>query len=203
MQGKCSARNQSSPSASAAFGQGFDRTSFAFKGTAGSWQGLLGSASQAFNLRTKVGPQANQTALQCDGRRTPDMRRPRPRAMLASALEQLLGRQAGTGRPRALRCFTLPPPPTSPAQFAPAALNPYAKLPTMRSVEWRLGGTTVLASVLPPTGSGGTWRLAVTANGQAVVGSVALPGGVTVRLTTFAPAANGVKARVTINAGAG
>ncbi|KAL4422580.1 hypothetical protein ABPG75_008777 [Micractinium tetrahymenae] len=42
---------------------GFDAKSFAFKGTAGSWQGLLGSASQGLNLRNKFAPGALNAKL--------------------------------------------------------------------------------------------------------------------------------------------
>lgn len=115
---------------------GFDGKKFGFKGTAGSWQGLLGSAAQKFNLRTK---------------------------------------------------------------FAPGALN--ARIAVMRAVELRKGSSVVLVSVLPPAGAGGAWRLAVNANGQAVSGSSTLPGGIRVGVTTFTPAAKGVKARATIDAG--
>lgn len=71
----------------------------------------------------------------------------------------------------------------------------------MRAVELRKGSSVVLVSVLPPAGAGGAWRLAVNANGQAVSGSSTLPGGIRVGVTTFTPAAKGVKARATIDAG--
>ncbi len=72
----------------------------------------------------------------------------------------------------------------------------------MRQVEFKKGGNLVLASVLPPSGAGGVWRLGVTANGRALSGTSTLPGGVFVRVTTFTPEVQGVKARVTIDAGA-
>ncbi|KAL4424752.1 hypothetical protein ABPG77_000095 [Micractinium sp. CCAP 211/92] len=84
-------------------------------------------------------------------------------------------------------------------KFAPGALN--AAVAVMRQVEVKKGGNLVLASVLPPSGAGGVWRLAVTANDRALSGTSTLPGGVFVRVTTFTPEVQGVKARVTIDAG--